>query len=449
MQKSSDADAKVEQILMHEPDDFFYKAVPSTFAYLKKAVMLASTYKDPLLTFSMPGRAANGCWSPDFSNLPVNYFYPNTTREDVFKALGLDIDGMHDLCQEVIDNISDYLLVRVFEYLDHQRSGCLVPADISCLKLLDRQFQPLAGIHNFYAEQVHYPLGVLIGAYIGSCVDSDYWRTKTEEEYGIDMHKGVCRAVHLQNLKELGLTLNDLSRLGSTRLFTLEQLVESGAVSDANVNLFKDGYASGFVELKAGSGISDDAALLALALKFGKQDTKMGRAVACGFLLMDSDDTWDKSTARIYKGGQDENIGQRIHEQYEIKFGKGSFPCTDKDITAIIYLSAINGADGCFPSCSQRRFVQMDTVTGFSALDSHLAWIAAVQEGSPVLPSIPIGFQQGQSHALYKTLGDRYSEQAAKNPLIPAYAFPVLGGSNGNRNGHAGNGGNGRNGHKR
>jgi hypothetical protein len=183
---------------------------------------------------------------------------------------------------------------------------------------------------------------------------------------------------------------------------------------------YKDGYISGFIELENGSGVSDDAAFLYIGLTYGIE-------AAYGFLLMDAIDTWDKCTPVIRTKGQDELIGQKVKDRYEALYGNGSFPITEKDVAAMIYVAAIDKRDKkYFPSCSQRRFVQIDDKTGLHPIESHVAWIRSLKEEGFVPPEIKLAFKQvpsgkfyGKFKRKYKTLAD---ERMIENPYdLPPY----------------------------
>jgi hypothetical protein len=349
---------------------------------------------------SVQGRAAIGWWEPQkvFLQNPENYCYPNTTLEDVFDALGYNVDTIQNERQKVISDISQYI-DSLFIAIKNSKSG-VTNNKKNAVSLVNDENEVLAGIKYFEGVTIQNKIDVLVGAYLGGCMDCADWRAKTEEKYNIKMHRGVCSPVSMEKLKQEGLTLNDLADRKSHN-FSLEQLIEKGIVSDKNEH-YKDGYTNGFIELQPGFGISDDAAFISAGLLFSVE-------TAYGLMLMDAVDTWDKSTPYILKNGQDEKIGQGIKTRYEAMFGKGSFPCDDETVMKVIYLASKSKENvNSFPSCSQRRFVQYDTATRLYPIKSHVAFIDAVKSGSHYPPSFKMSFEQVETSSFYKSYLPRY-----------------------------------------
>jgi hypothetical protein len=399
-----------------ECDDFFVKAVKSTFSYLLETVKLASTKKELLLMQSMQGRAMQGAWAPVFKrHLTKVPSYPNTTIENIFAALGKNTAKTQKARQRIITDIGKYI-DRVFDNLKDSQIGKSDPKN-HCIKLVNGLREPLGGIKFFENTLISNPENVLVGAYIGGCVDSAAWRTKAEETYGLRMHKGVSMAVNREAALKKGYTITKLADLGRNSV-TLEDLINEKVVSSAASEKFATGFVNAYIELQKGFGVSDDAAFISTALLFGIE-------AAYGFLLMDAIDTWDKSTPEIFKYGQDEIMGQRILPRYEKIFGKGSFPCKEKDVLNIIYLSAINDESRKnYPSCSQRRFVQIDNKTGLHPIESHVVWIRSVKEGGTVPPPMKIAFKEVLNTNFYDTFKKRYDALAEKGELRRTYTLP-------------------------
>jgi len=388
-----------------EVDNFFVEAVNSTYDHFLRTVKLASTKRELLLMQSLQGRAMNGWWEPrDFyDRFSMNYSYPNTTLEEVFDALGFDVNQIQTERQNDGINDSSEYIDRLFEAIKFSKSG-VTNNKKNVMSLVNEDNEVLAGIKYFEGVRIKNPVDVLVGAYLGGCMDCAEWRARTDERYGIKMHRGVCMPVNIENnmekLKQEGLTLKDLANKNICNL-SLEQLIDKGIVSDKNES-YKEGYINGFIELQPGFGISDDAAFISAGLLFSLE-------TAYGLMLMDAVDTWDKSTPFIVKNGQDEKIGLRIKTRYEAMFGKGSFPCDDEDVMKVIYLASKNRNNvRHFPSCSQRRFVQYDSGTRLYPIQSHVAFIDAVKTGSSYPPSFKIAFEQIETGTFYRTYMDRY-----------------------------------------
>jgi len=394
--------SKIDTIAQPEVDNFFKDAVNSTYDYLLDTVKLASTKKELLLMQSVQGRAVNGWWEPEerFVRNYETYCYPNTTLEDVFDALGYDVDAIQAERQKINSDISKYV-DNLFIAIKNSRSG-VTNNKKNIMGLVNDENEVLAGIKHFEGaiiKDAKSAVDVLRGVYLGGCMDCADWRAKTDERYGIKMHKGVCRAVNIDKLKQEGLTMNDLTNLevydGIYNL-SLDRLINKGIVSNKSQEKYGNGFVNGFVELDRGFGISDDAAFIFAGLLFNIE-------TAYGLMLMDAVDTWDKSTPTIIKNGLDEKIGLGVKTRYEAMFGKGSFPCDDEDTMRLIFLASN------FPlSCSQRRFVEYDKSTKLYPIKSHVAFIDAVKNKTAYPPSFKMAFEQVESLNFYKNLMCKY-----------------------------------------
>ncbi len=406
------------------PDVFFKEAVKDTFHYLCKTVELASTQKELLLMQSLQGRAIYGAWKPETSSsLDGSYSYPNASIEDIIRALDLHLGKVLYERQEIINDISKYfnLCLDKLKYVDNDKKP-----HKHCLKLVNERREPLGGIKIFEGTLISNPLHVLVGAYIGGCLDSAEWRKKAEKKYGIPLHRGISRAVNLSRLKKSDYTLEDLANLDNSNDIDLKSLVHKKIISNRDFVKSSNGYVSAYIELAKGYGVSDDAALLSVGLLFGVE-------AAFGFLLVDAIDTWDKATPKIYKDGQDEKIGQDIKKRYEETHGKGSFPCTDRDVLNVIYLSSIDEeCKNSFPSCSQRRFVEVDQNTGLYPVESHVIWLRSVKEGGFLPPNMKIAFQRISTEKFYNKFKERYNNLVRNNDIRRSYILPNGGLYNGN-----------------
>ncbi len=416
-----DTEIKIEKILQPEPDYFFKKAVNSTYDFLMSNVNVASTKKDLLLMQSVQGRAIQGYWDSKFmEKKDLIYYYPNTTLEDIFIALDKEPIEIQKERQVIINDIKKYINC-IFEYLKDKSNGSSNPKN-HCITLYNQNYEPLGGIEFFKGTLISNPLNILMGAYLGGCMDSDEWREKTEKEFDIKMHKGITRAVHIENLKKTGMTLEDLSKLESQK--TIEELIKKRVISEKDNESYENGYSCGYIQTNSGYGISDDAAFIGVALNHGIE-------AAYGLLLLDAIDTWDKSTPKICKGGQDEKIGIAIKDRYEGIFGRGRFPISDDEVKNMIYLAAKDDRNfEYYPSCSQRRFVQVDNHIGLHAIQSHVAFVRHIREGTNIPPKIKIAFKQVPTDKFYSAFKEKYKKLCGMGRLSTIYDLP-----NGNGNG--------------
>lgn len=423
MAETEDIEVKIEL----EPDEFFKKSVTKTYNYLMNSVPLASRVPELLFIQSMQGRAMHGHWTKEIlSHLTENRIYPNTTIEDVIVALDMDVYDIQSQRQAIIDDISTYI-DRAFDHVQSRRFGSVATRPAN--KLQNQNREPLGGIKLFDGTLIEDPLNVLVGAYLGGCLDCAEWRSKTEDAFGIKMHKGISRAVNMQALRENGLTLNILASLGTESFpdmveggdWTLEKLGRRGILSNNEYESYRNGFVNGYVELQKGFGVSDDAAFLAVCLEYGIE-------AGFGFLIMDAVDTWDKSTPRIRRDGYDEQIGQGVKRRFEKLFGNSSFPVTDDDVKNIIYLAATNKENyNVYPSCSQRRFVQIDANHDLCPIESHVMWVRHVKHGTAPPASTNIAFKQVPSHLFYDAFKVKYQQLAEMDRLNNPLNLPMNG----------------------
>lgn len=405
-----------------EPDEFFQDEVRETFNYLQRTDRLASTQDDLLHMQAIHGRAQNGVWELNGDNdctKAVRVKYPNATIEDVCIALGImSVQDMHARRQMIIRDVRQYFN-RALDCLKNGHRGNLNPGK-HAMTLENRGWQPLGSVEFFRGVLVDNPKNLLIGAYIGGCIDNADWRTRTEERYGITMHKGVHVAVHLKTMMQHGITLADISNPASENPPTLDDYVKQGVISDRKREKYKDGFVSGYYHFQRGFGVSDDAAFLATALLFGID-------AAYGFFLMDMIDTLDKSTSIISLGGMDEKIAREdIYKPLVRICEKEGIGFADDDILSIIYLSAIDDVSkNMFPSCSHRYFLKRDSTTGLYPLQCHVVFADYVTGGrTRRTPDISIAFQQINTRKFYGAFRERYLKLREMGALREPYTLP-------------------------
>ena len=396
----------LENRLQIDTDNFFKKAVNSTYNELMRTTNVASTKKELLLMQSIQGKAIRGWWGNEFLKKQKisSFYYPNTTLEDIFIALDKNPLEIQKQRQEIIDDIKTYFNFA-FGYLESRSKGN--SKSNHCSTLLNRNYEPLGGISFFYGTLIDNPLNVLIGAYFGGCMDSAEWREKTDKKFGTKMHKGITRAVHVEKLKQEGKTVEDLSKLNSPEI--INELIKKGIVSEVDNETYIDGYSCAYIQTQQGYGISDDAAFLGVASKYGIE-------AAQGLLLIDAVDTWDKSTPRICKGGQDEKIGVGIKEKYNHIFGDGAFPVSDDDVMNIIYLGIKDKKNyKYYISSSQRRWVEIKESNRLNTLQSHILFSRHLEKGTPSPEKMKLAFEQVPSDKFYEDFERKNMELSKLN----------------------------------
>jgi len=234
-------------------------------------------------------------------------------------------------------------------------------------------------------------------------MDSYEWRTKVEKKFDITMHKGTTIPVDVRTLKRNDLILDDfqdseykkklphLAHLSNDDM--IQELVHMGIIPKKNIIYNGSEYQPAFLELSKGNGISDDAAFITASLVFGTE-------AGFGLLLADAIDTLDKYVPTIEISGQDELAGKSLKKKYESRLGR-KFPISEEQIIEFIYLSAIRHEDcGCFPSCSQRRFWQMDEYS-MTAVQSHMSFLNFMKSDSKYPTSTKIGFTRVMNDKFY------------------------------------------------
>jgi hypothetical protein len=426
-ENKNQSDYVPEPIIRYSVDDFFVDTVKKDYNQLIKRVHLATTPRVEELHFmhSVYGHACSGHREfhtvIDRKNVPV--MYKNITIEDVVKNLpDQNTHLVKSDRQEVINNISGWLYDRI----DTLKNPGYVPKpeDIRLINVSKSTngptiVEPLAGSLMFNYAILKDFESVLIGYYLGSCMDSDKWREKVDAKFGTTMHKGTCVPMDLYALKKNNLLIDDFQNSEYlTKLPQLENLnsndkikslMNLGIVPKHNPISSTSQYSPAFVELSKGYGISDDAAFITTSLLFGIE-------AGFGLLLADAVDTFDKYSSIIEFGGQDESIGKKLKQKYETTLNK-PFPVSDDQIIDMIYLASMNAeCYNNFPSCSQRRFWQEDE-NGMTAVQSHMSFLNYLKNDSKYPPQTKIGFS-GIFNKNFYTAYINKLEEALKDGII-------------------------------
>jgi len=399
-------------------DEYFMKRIRERYYHLLNHVTLDSTQSELIFIQSCVGYAIDGFQETDSKEPDKKQiiYYPNTTIEDVTKAVGRHIGRDHFERETIIKDIQLYI-DTAFNAVANYLNDDIKPEE-HALKLVNKHNEPLSGIKFLQGSIISNPHTVLQGMYLGGCLDSSRWRTKTEKAYNIKMHKGVSMPVHLEKLIKHGSDVQSLSNVDSENHMTLEELTYHRIIPKNDRVKFSSGYHPIYVEQQKGYGVSDDAAFLAISLIYGID-------AALGFLLIDAVDTWDKSVSVLQKKGHDEIMGQRIRGRFEDLYGKGEFQVSNQDVMDLIYLSAIDDKNSdCYPSCSHRRFVQMNPKTKLTAIENHIAYARHVKEGGFQPPSMKIAFKQVKSETFYKEFKKRYDKLAKGRRFRKSYELP-------------------------
>ncbi|MFC2133842.1 hypothetical protein ACFLTH_04435 [Bacteroidota bacterium] len=331
------------------------------------------------------------------SKIPIRY--ENVFLEDIIGALGLDVSEIKRRRDHQINLIKDWINKRL-ETMKSNGGGNITADDLR-LYIYDSsegKYIPLAGAHMFRHTTIENIGNVLRGFYLGTRLDNHEWREKVEEKYNIEMHKGTTESVNLNELKRNGLTIGDLSNGNYLKILKientdnpLEELHRLKIISKNEREKSNGDFRIGYVELSRGHGVSDDAAFLAVSLMYGTE-------AGLGFLLADAIDTFDKCTKWIYSGGQDEKMGNLLRTNLK---QVGQDVPEDNEVLEFIYLSTIDTENKrTFPSCSQRRFWQLNDQE-YYAVQSHIAFLKYIKNDAHYPPHTKIGFDNVNNGDFY------------------------------------------------
>ena len=274
--------------------------------------------------------------------------FPNTTLDDVTRALRLDPERIRRERQDLIDGI-----VR---YVDRTLGGD-PPA-----RLLDEDGDPLAGISTLRFLTVD-AADVLRGIYLGGLRDISELRGEVEKAYGIRIGGGRLYHVDFDRADAMGLSGDALAR-GAWE-DDIARFEEEGLIVDA-ARANEPGVAYQYIRHRPGPGASDDAAIVGAGMLWGL-------GVAVGVFLADVMDTIDKYVPAY--SDQDRVLAERIEAGFDdLKFG----PAEARTLT---FLSAgSDDPDVETPDSSLRHMLAVDRMKDLCLIEAHLL---AVQ-GLPV-----------------------------------------------------------------
>ena len=326
----------------------------------------------------------------------------NVTLDDIVRiGLELNVAKIKSRRQDVIDDI--------YRWVDRAIAKKNVKG------LVNKNGEPLAGHLIFNEVDVVNPYNVLRGVLLGSKMDNYSWRQKVSEKYGLEMGGGQCVAVDMEALRRTGYTLYDLTKMRIIKKgYSIEEFLNASGciIKDypvrTNMNI-----RNGYVRLKEGRGVSDDAAAITSGLFFSEKPfhkitLQDAIEVFSGLILVDAIDTFDKYTHKIVENGQDEALGEHVESRINLGLSK-------EDIVNFIYLSAIKPeVESEYPDSSQRYFAQINCehknqkVTG---LRSHIHFIqhfiSEIEKGVVMdmkYPRIKLGFKEVPNTSFYEQL---------------------------------------------
>ena len=309
--------------------------------------------------------------------------FPEVTIEDVVYVLGYDTDDIKQERQELIDEMKDF-------------TNRIIRGD-KVKRYINTEGQPLFGAEFLEGIEIQDPAAVLIGIYLGSKMDRyTGWRQEAEKKYNLKIGGGECIGVDRRIARQEGIKLETIAKTPHSE-DDIEEMVKRGLLcSDVESS---STIVSSYVRKAKGKGTSDDLAVLLAGKLFGFD-------AAVGLYLTDAIDTWDKYVPFIFKSGQDEQLGEKIEkseEKIKQKLKGFKLPSDDEVHKFISVIAEVNYKN--MISSSQRYFLQIDSNSRLSAIESHLKYI----KGDKV-PEVHIGYFSNKltNHEMYAQFESKY-----------------------------------------
>lgn len=415
----------------HEIDSDFRVFARRSYEELRETERLNTTplLEDRIFFQSVLGHARSGHVGfrteedNGFAVHDRSYKYPNATMWDVAEALNCDVDFVLEFTESTIKEIERYLGDLVdFVYTHRDTLGKATPTKSA--------IHGYKG-HEFFAQRVlgqdklrftpQQAIQVISGAYFGGTMDSAEWRTRAEDtfEHLGQMHKGTVVPTRHSQLKELGITLEDLASgnyhaqigLDSTAssMEIMARLAQLGVnPAEQKVRTTQD-VQPAYVQFSPGSGTSDDTAFLYVGLT-------RGIGGLFGTELVDKVDTLEKFTALSVHGGYDEHITNELKRYWEDRM-QAPFPVTDAEALALIRVAAKEPKYRFKVSSSQRYFHSIQNNT--TAFVTHGQWLRDLRRGrrNDARP-IEVGFERARAPHFYTDVYDSLVAAVDERVLI-------------------------------
>ncbi len=299
--------------------------------------------------------------------------YPNTTLDDVVRALRLEPMAIKGARQSLIDSIREYARSAI--------AGNAPPA------LVDLTGDPLLGISTLRFIMAD-PQDVLCGLYAGGLRDDPNVRAEVEQERNMVIGGGAGHFVDFKRMDELGYSADDLvhGEWGGR----IDELTEKGVIVSSR-DSERPSVQYQYIRYRMGPGASDDAAIVGAGLLWGV-------GVALGVFLADAVDTLEKYVPRY--ADQDERIALEIESECR------SLRLTREDVKLLVAVaSAPNGSGPDVPDSSLRHLLSIDRRTDLCPIEAHLLSVM----GTPA-PSIGLGHDRVPSDGFYEFVRARIEE---------------------------------------
>lgn len=330
------------------------------FKILDDRDMLRTTWPNEqmLLLQSVVGRAHEGHGSFNRRR------FPNTTPDDVARALRLDPRAVRESRQALIDDIGWYITQTI--------AGSPPPY------LLNAENEPLLGIGTLRYLLVDAG-DVLRGLYLGGMRDDVAIRAEVRAMTGIPIGGGKCYLIDREKLETVNLDGEQLAHgeWGDR----IEEFREKGVIVGPERKDDPD-VSYEYVRHMRGFGASDDAAIVAAGLKWGL-------GVAMGVFFADAIDTIEKYVP-VYSD-QDEEIAERIMRDYS------ELNVTRADAQQLTHwATGEDTPEYHVPDSSLRHLLAIDRKTDLCPLESHFLTVM----GAPC-PDIGLSHERSPSSRFY------------------------------------------------
>lgn len=343
-----------------------YDVIQRDFRVLDAAETLRTTWEVErlILVQSVQGHAHEG--HREFAGAR----YPNTSIDDISRALRLDPAWVRAERQKLIDEIRAYA-DRVIE------GGSSPPLE-------NESGDGLLGSSMFSSLSVE-GADVLRGLYLGGLRDDPAFRFEAEKKYGIRIGGGRSYLVDVGVMEDMELDGYMLSH--GSHEDKLEKYRDCGLiVGDGGVD--GNGMDYMYIRHRTGPGASDDTSMVAAGMLYGL-------GVAVGVFLADAIDTLEKYVPCF--SDQDGTLAEDIKKRF------ASLGVTDAEIHHLAYLAAApEENDAEVPDCSLRHLMRVDRRCDQTAIESHLLRVQGRRSAR-----MPIGHDEIPSNRFYDYVADR------------------------------------------
>ncbi len=343
-----------------------YGIIAQDFRELDAAETLRTTWANErlILMQSVQGHAHEG------HRVFSGRRYPNTTMDDISRALRIDPVIVRADRQKLIDEIT--------AYADRVMAG-----DDSC-QLANENGEPLLGSSMFHNIDVC-GRDVLKGLCLGGLRDDAKVRFEMEARYGITIGGGKCYLVNTKVMEEMGLNGDILAH--SAHEDMLDYYRSKGLiVGETGPDMGDLEYM--YIRYRRGHGASDDTAIIAAGLVYGF-------GVAVGVFLADAIDTLEKHV--LCFSDQDNALARKIMDKCP------DLGISDGDLRHIAYLCATpDEASIQVPDSSLRLLMDIDRESDCTAVESHLLFVQQKK-----YPNMQIGHEGTGNVDLYEYVRDR------------------------------------------